>query len=132
MSKTTPLVMIIDDDPRYTEMLEVSLSAEGFDVQAVHDPRMVYQTAVAVKPDIIVSDIAMPQMDGYAVAAGLKADPATAGIPLIFVTAKGMSQGSGWRTVEDNISYITKPFPLPLLVTQLRKLLNERQEKEAQ
>src|SRR5512147_208094 len=81
-------VLIVDHDPRYLELLQFALESEGFQVVAARHPRNVQALAVSCHPDIVISDVAMPEMDGFDVAANLRADPRTADIPVIFLSAR--------------------------------------------
>lgn len=113
-------VLIVDDDPRYTEMLEVALAVEGIRASRVHDSRDTYEAAVALRPDVIVTDVAMPDLDGYAMAAGLKADVRTADIPVIFVSAQGAGGNGAAGVAEMGVDYLAKPFSVPELVARIR------------
>jgi len=80
-------------------------------------------------PELILSDIAMPQLDGYSLAAGLKADPITANIPLIFISAKRRPQNVNRMAEERSVGYLTKPFSVPQLLSEIRSLLDRQIEQ---
>jgi len=113
-------VLIVDDDPRYTEMLEVALEVEGIRVTRIQDPREAHEAAARQQPDVIVSDVAMPGLDGFTLVAGLKADARTADIPVIFVSARSAGGSEIARISHIGMDYLSKPFSVPDLVRRIR------------
>src|SRR4051812_49971582 len=78
-------VLVVDDDPVILRLLEVNFDMEGFLVRMANDGVEGLESARAEPPDIIVSDVMMPRMNGLELVANLKADPATASIPVILL-----------------------------------------------
>jgi DNA-binding response OmpR family regulator len=108
-------VLVVDDDPVILKLLEVNFEMEGFTVVRGSDGAEGLEQARAVIPDVVVLDVMMPRMTGHEVATALRADPRTAHIPIIFVTARAQSSDveKGLELVDD---YVTKPFdPLDLI-----------------
>ncbi len=103
-------ILVIDDEAILREEIVEWLTMEGYEASGAEDGLVGVEAAFRQPPDLIVCDITMPGLDGYSVLADLHANPATAGIPFIFVTARvahedirqGMSAGAD--------DYITKPF----------------------
>lgn len=122
-------VLVIDDDPRYLDLLQFTLEAEGFRVWAAQSAGEGMNLAVAHLPDVIVTDVAMPDMDGYVLAAGLKADTRTAEIPLIFVTARGLEADRRTGQSIGAAEYLTKPFSMTELVRRIRNVCHAHVEK---
>ena len=80
-------VLIVDDIPEDLKVLSKTLQQEGFQVRAVTSGRMALRVVHSAKPDIILLDIKMPEMDGYEVCKYLKSNPETQSIPVIFLSA---------------------------------------------
>jgi DNA-binding response OmpR family regulator len=111
-----PTVLVVEDDPTILQLLEVNFEMEGFTVLRAEDGALGLEAARASQPDVIVSDVMMPNMSGVEMVAALKADDATAGIPIILLSAK--AQGGDIRQGIDAGAdeYVTKPFePLDLI-----------------
>ncbi len=120
----SPTVLVVEDDPVILRLLEVNFELEGFGVVLAHDGVEGVELARADKPDIIVSDIMMPRMSGIELVEALKADEATASIPIILLSAKAQTSDlkSGMDAGADD--YITKPFEPLDLVDRVNALLS--------
>lgn len=123
-------ILIVDDDRANRELVEDLLRPDGyFFVTAATGKQAL--TAVAKRaPDLILLDVTMPDMDGFAVAMKLKKDPATAGIPIIMLSAH---TGRGWRVVglEAGVEdYLTKPIDAAELPFKVRNLLRLKASAE--
>ena len=109
-------VLVVDDDPVIQRLLQVNFEMEGWKVVIADDGVAGLEAARRENPDCILLDVMMPKKDGLTVAAELKADPETAHIPVVLLSAKAQAGdlGAGMATGADE--YITKPFdPLELL-----------------
>ena len=111
-------VLVVDDDPVIQRLLQVNFEMEDYLVITAGDGEEGLKRAREDKPDILLLDVMMPKMDGIAVAKALRADPETAALPIIMLTAKAQAadihQG---REVGVDV-YVTKPFdPLELIET---------------
>ena len=80
-------ILLIDDDPDFVEAVKVIVENGGYDVTVAYDGEEGLEAVAAEKPDLIVLDVMMPVMNGHECCAKLKADPATAKIPVILLTA---------------------------------------------
>jgi CheY-like chemotaxis protein len=109
-------VLVVEDEPENRLLLEVVLTSEGYDVDEVEDGPAALQAVRERRPDIILLDVMMPGMNGYAVLERLKASPETREIPVILLTALAQA-GNVERAVEMGAAgYVTKPFePADLL-----------------
>lgn len=103
-------VLVVDDEPDLLRAVALTLRAEGYDVITARDGvEAVVRVAESV-PDLVISDIRMPEVDGHALLRHLRASPRTDLIPVIFLTAKdgAADRIAGFRSGVD--AYITKPF----------------------
>ena len=108
-------VLVVDDDPVIVRLLRVNFEMEGYKVITAADGEEGLAVARSERPDVIVSDIMMPRLDGLAFTAALKADKAMATIPIVLLSAKAQNADidAGLDIADD---YVTKPFdPLELL-----------------
>ena len=109
-------VLVIDDDPVIVKLLRVNFELEGFNVISAGDGREGVEMARAERPDVVVSDIMMPVMNGLELVSTLKSDPDTADLPVLLLSAKAQMADvqRGYELGADD--YVTKPFdPLELL-----------------
>ena len=120
---TKRLVLIIDDEQDLIELVRYNLEKEGFDVLSAVDGESGFSLAVARNPDVIVIDLMLPGMDGLDVCRMLRAESGTAGIPIIFLTAKASEADRivGLELGADD--YMTKPFSPRELLARIRALL---------
>ena len=116
-------VLVVEDDPVILELLSLNFSMEGFDVRTAEDGEVALAEVAAQHPDVIVMDIMMPKITGLEAVARLKADDATAGIPIILLSAKAQSSDvqAGLDAGADD--YVTKPFEPSDLVDRVERLL---------
>jgi len=108
-------VLVVDDDPVIVRLLRVNFEMEGYEVATAADGVEGLAAVRAERPDVIVSDIMMPNLAGLGFAAALKTDPALAAIPIVLLSAKAQNADidAGLDIADD---YVTKPFdPLELL-----------------
>ena len=106
---------MVDDDPVIVRLLRVNFEMEGYVVATAADGIEGLASVRSNRPDIVVSDVMMPRLDGMGFAAAMKADPALAAIPIILLSAKAQNAdiNAGLEVADD---YVTKPFdPLELL-----------------
>ncbi|HEX8550111.1 MAG TPA: response regulator [Abditibacteriaceae bacterium] len=117
-----PLVLCIDDDPTMHELIQRYLSGEGFRVAIASSGVEGLQLAKSLRPDAITLDVMMPGMDGWAVLSQLKAQPETAGIPVVMLTVV-QDRSIGYALgVSD---YLTKPIERTRLVSVLERIRKE-------
>ncbi|HUF32025.1 MAG TPA: response regulator [Acidimicrobiales bacterium] len=116
-------VLVVDDDPVILKLLEVNFEMEGFEVLTAADGEEGLAVARSSRPDVIVSDVMMPKMNGLELVAALKADADTASIPVILLSAR--AQVSDLRDGSDAGAddYITKPFEPLELIERVEALL---------
>jgi DNA-binding response OmpR family regulator len=100
-------ILVIDDDENIRDLLRIHLSAAGYEVQVAEDAIVAGYMVLRGPPDLIISDVNMPHMDGFEFVAALKGDKSLPYIPVIFLTSleDGDHRGKGLGAV----GYITKP-----------------------
>jgi pilus assembly protein CpaE len=103
-------ILIADDDPDIRKLLNVTLRNRGHDVIQVESGATVLETVERVTPDLAILDVNMPGMDGTRVARALRARPATAGMPIIFLTALAGETDVLAAFASGADDYVTKPF----------------------
>ena len=113
MPRTT--VLVVDDDPVIQQLLRLNFEMEGYTVVTAGDGVEGLERARSVDPDAVLLDVMMPRMDGLEVARALKGDPATAGIPIVMLSAKAQAADVEAGRAAGADDYVTKPFdPLDL------------------
>ncbi len=109
-------VLVIDDDPVILELLRINFEIEGFEVISACDGQEGLDRAGSDHPDVILSDIMMPRLDGLQLLTRLKNDPATANVPVVLLSAKAQRAEVDKGLALGADDYVTKPFdPLELL-----------------
>jgi len=117
-------LLVVDDEPGVLQGIAAILRDEEHEVTTARSGREALAHVAAALPDLIVSDVRMPGMSGYALAARLRAAARTRLIPIVFLTAKGATADriAGFRAGVD--AYITKPYEPDELVAVVLNILN--------
>ena len=127
----SPLLLVADDEPSNVEILCDLLEALDYRTVGVASGEAALAAARARRPDLVLLDVMMPGMDGYEVCRRLRADPHTAGIPVVFVTALSGSDDKVKGIEAGGDDFLTKPFSRPVLVARIRSLLRMREAQQA-
>src|SRR5271165_3187084 len=116
-------ILVIEDEPEMRRNLTTILRLENFQPLPAANGRIGVELARRERPDLILCDVMMPELDGYGVIAALRADPETVTIPFIFLTAKGEKPDirAGMNVGADD--YLTKPVAKPDLLAAIRSRL---------
>ena len=122
-------ILVVDDTPANLELLTALLMKTGYDVRAALNGRMALMSIQAAPPDLILLDINMPELNGYEVCERLKANPATAEIPVIFISAMGEVIDKVTAFQVGGVDYITKPFQVEEVVARINTHLTLYQQK---
>ncbi len=104
------IIMVIDDEPEITEIVDVFLDNAGYTVKVENNPNQAVEMARKVRPDLILLDIMMPGTDGYQVCNQIKEDPEMANTPVIFLTGKDSKDDQGRSFQVGGDMFIKKPF----------------------
>ena len=116
-------VVLAEDDPDIQLVARLSLKRAGFHVVLAANGREALERIDGEQPDVALLDWMMPELDGVEVCRRLKADPATAAVPVIFLTARSQEQELKTGLSIGAIGYITKPFDALTLGDKVRELL---------
>lgn len=129
MAETKPTLLIVEDDPDILEMLEAYFNDQEYQVLVAEEGELAIQVCRSNRPDLILLDIRLPDIDGYSVAEKLRINQRTKEIPIIFLTEK--------RTKSDRLQglelgaddYLTKPFDIHELGLRVRNALRRTGQK---
>jgi CheY-like chemotaxis protein len=120
---------VVDDEPDAVMILARTLLARGYRVITAENGLQAVNLAKAEKPDLILLDILMPDMDGTQVAARLQKDPTTKNIPVIFltclITKKTQEIGLRYHDI-DRYAFMSKPYDLDNLLIEINRLIGVR------
>src|SRR4051812_47414884 len=132
----TPKILVVDDQPINVQLLKRKLEREDMIVATSYSGREALDMVKAAKPDLILLDVMMPEMDGIEVCQRLQADDETKTIPIIFVTARTSKEGKIEGLSVGAVDYITKPIDLDETLarvqTQLRFVAINREMLDLQ
>ncbi|HEV8651288.1 MAG TPA: response regulator [Actinomycetes bacterium] len=119
------VVLIADDEEDIVRFVEINLRLEGFEVVVAHDGEDALDKALEVLPDLILLDAMMPRRDGYEVCARLRADPRSAHIPVIMLTAKSLEADRVLAQTVGADDCVIKPFDPAQLVAKIKARLRQ-------
>jgi CheY-like chemotaxis protein/phosphoribosyl 1,2-cyclic phosphodiesterase len=118
-----PRVLVGDDDPDVAYLLESALQEDGYQVRVVRTGGEVLEQARHDAFDLILLDVTMPELDGFAVCRALRADPRLARVPIVMLTARSDEQDVMAGFAEGVTDYMTKPFALSQFRARVRSWL---------
>jgi DNA-binding response OmpR family regulator len=116
-------VLIVDDEPNIVISLEFLLRREGLQVQVARDGEAGLAAIRATLPDLVVLDVMMPKLDGFAVLEAVRGDPATSAVRILMLTAKGREAEHKRGLTLGADAYLSKPFSTHELVAKVQELL---------
>lgn len=121
-------ILVVDDEPDFAAIVQDNLKKEGFAVEIAYDGVEAIEKVKAHPPDAIILDVMMPEKDGYAVCAELKADEKYRDIPIIMLTAVADHVSSTNYTHHDGLSmeaddYLPKPASAEEILARVKDLL---------
>jgi DNA-binding response OmpR family regulator len=123
-------ILVVDDEPDLLELIETNFRAAGFNIVSAANGREALRQAKALKPQLILLDVMLPELDGLEVCKMLRSDPATRSIPIVMLTARAaeIDRVLGLELGADD--YITKPFSVRELILRVKKLLQRQPHGE--
>ena len=127
MSENKKKVVCVEDEPEIIDLIKLILGRKGFDLTGATGGLEGLEAIRRIKPDLVLLDLMMPDMDGWEVYQQMKADPELKNIPVIVVTAKAQSidkiLGLHIAKVDD---YVTKPFGPQELLQSVERVLQTK------
>ncbi|MEK1886652.1 MAG: response regulator [Phyllobacterium sp.] len=115
-------ILLVEDNEMNRDMLSRRLERRGYEVIIATDGLAGVEAALSAGPDLVLMDMSLPVIDGWEAARQIKANPATAAIPVIALTAHAMA-GDRQKAIDAGCDdYDTKPIDLPALVTKIVRL----------
>ncbi|MCX4660078.1 response regulator [Streptomyces sp. SID4919] len=123
-------VLVVDDNKVIRQLIRVNLELEGFEVVTAADGAECLDVVHDVRPDVVTLDVVMPRLDGLRTAARLRADPRTAHLPLMIVSACTQHEVESGLDVGVD-AFLSKPFEPGELVSIVRTLMGRERRREA-
>jgi DNA-binding response OmpR family regulator len=118
-------ILVVDDDAELVELISFNLKQAGYTVGTASDGADAIKKARSLAPDLIVLDVMMPELDGFAVCEILRRDTATASIPIMMLTAISGELGRLAALGSGATDFVTKPFSPRLLLGRIENLLKK-------
>ena len=127
----TAQLLLVDDEPGLREAVQAYLEESGFTVQTANNGNEGWEMVQRFTPDLVISDVMMPQVDGYQLLKKLREDVRFQALPVIFLTARGMTSDriSGYDAGCD--AYLPKPFDPDELVSIIKSILTRQKAAQA-
>ena len=118
-----PRILAVDDEPNIVRLIQVNLERHGYEVETANNGVQALEKIRARRPDLVVSDVMMPEMDGFELLSTIKRDPALEDLPIIMLTAKTQDKNvmEGYTRGAD--MYLTKPFNPAELLAFVKRIL---------
>jgi two-component system OmpR family response regulator len=114
-------ILVVDDEPNITELVSMALRYEGFDVDVASDGRSAIARAVTFRPDLMVLDVMLPDVDGFGVLKRIRGDGHR--VSVVFLTARDATEDKINGLTLGGDDYVTKPFSVEELVARVRAVL---------
>jgi len=117
-------ILVVEDEQALLTLQSMLLSIEGYTVEGVMDGQTALDVVETMKPDLILLDIMLPEVDGFQVCRQLKSNEATRHIPIIILTAKKSKEDLSMGEQVGADMYITKPYKTSMVIKAIQKLLS--------
>jgi len=123
-----PRILAVDDEPNIVRLIQVNLERHGYQVETANNGAQALAKIRNSRPDLLVSDVMMPEMDGFELLANIRRDPGLMDLPVIMLTAKAQDKDvmEGYKTGAD--MYLTKPFNPQELLAFVKRILSSHSE----
>ena len=120
-------ILVVDDEPQITRMLRASLQSSGYEVLVANNGADAYKHLLAERPDLIITDLAMPEMNGLELTQAVRRVAQT---PIIVLSVRANDQMKVTALDEGADDYLTKPFSMPELLARVRAQLRRNLETQ--
>jgi two-component system OmpR family response regulator len=114
-------VLVVDDEPNIVDVVSMALRHNGFEVAEAETGAAALARVREWRPDVVVLDVMLPDIDGFEVVRRLRAE--RSGVPILFLTARDAATDKVWGLAAGGGDYVTKPFSLEELVARLRNIV---------
>lgn len=121
MATAPPRVLVVDDEPNIVDVISMALRFQGFEVAAAHTGGEAIAQVATFRPDLMLLDVMLPDMEGFDVARRLGSQRGA--VPIIFLTARDATEDKVRGLTTGGDDYVTKPFSLEELVARVRTVL---------
>ncbi len=121
-----PYILTVDDEPDVTDLVQFHLTRAGYEVAAAATGREALVVVGARRPDLILLDLMLPDIDGFGVCEILRRDAATASIPIVILTAWATTDARSLGLELGALDYLIKPFSPRELTGRVQRLLSLR------
>jgi twitching motility two-component system response regulator PilH len=118
-------VLVVDDSPMVLEMVSAHLKQLGIEVKEANNGAEAVEKLKALTPDLVVTDVVMPQMNGYELCRWIKNNASTKNVPVIMCTTKSEEFDKYWGMKQGADAYLTKPYHPPELIKTIKQLLSQ-------
>jgi DNA-binding response OmpR family regulator len=126
--KTKKTILVVDDEKDLVDLITYNLQRNGYNVLCAHEGNDALAIAQKESPDLVILDLMLPGIDGTEIARRLKADPRTAEIPIVMLTAKGEETDVVVGLTLGADDYVTKPFSMKILLARLNTVLRRSEQ----
>src|SRR5213078_4234383 len=129
MSEVKDKILVVDDEPQIGKVLRRALESRGFEVRVAPDGESAFDVFRAWQPRLVISDLAMPNMDGLSLCARIRK---TSGVPIIVLSVKGEEKTKVEALDAGADDYVTKPFGMDELLARIRATLRRQPANDSQ
>ena len=117
-------ILVVDDEPDIVRFVVKTMESRGHDVDTAINGRLAIEQVARSRPDVIILDLNLPEMDGFEVCRRLKSDPHTSSIPIVMMSAAYVTIEDARRGQETGADeYVVKPFLREVLINNVERLL---------
>jgi twitching motility two-component system response regulator PilH len=117
-------ILIVEDSPSELELMSYYLQKDGYNVIGANGAKEALVKISVQKPDVIVTDLMMPEMSGFELCRALKKNPQTEKVPIIICSSKNQTIDRLWAMKQGAEAYLTKPYTREELVKLIQSILN--------